>query len=448
MRTSNGKKNMVPVIITILPLMAMLAAVLPGVVYNNADINTVKLGIILFLLSGITVFYIRFNADGILNKRLAKTTITLGYLISISLLQIIPEPEIFCFWMIGGLLISMLIDLRLGLIMNFNLCFLLGIMITEKPEDILRILAISILLCMLSGYVKKPSAVIYAAIIILSSDITISFAINNFSFDNQLNHDYLQSIFSLFIVLLTAFLLGLAYQALEKRAIIKYSNAVGELLEAYSQPSVTEEAVILKEKVEATAIFKPKLKNRSKKDTAILPDAQITHVIRTSYEVLCDPNNELLQKMKQHSGILYEHSLLIGDLSRKAALEIGANEMLAYAGGLYHDIGKLKGKNYIEEGLIIAEDYSFPGELKAIIKEHNIKFNKPSSLEAAIVMLSDSVVSTIDYIEKNDEHRYSTNKIIDNIFQMRMDKGTFDAISLSLRDFKKLKEFYQKEFNK
>jgi membrane-associated HD superfamily phosphohydrolase len=121
--------------------------------------------------------------------------------------------------------------------------------------------------------------------------------------------------------------------------------------------------------------------------------------------------------------------------------------MLAKAGGLYHDVGKMISKNnYIDEGLAIADEYFFPKELKAILKEHNIKSEKPGSVEAAIVMLSDSVVSTIEYIEKNDDRRYTTNKIIENIFQLRMEKGSFDASTISLKDYKLLKEFYQREF--
>jgi putative nucleotidyltransferase with HDIG domain len=168
----------------------------------------------------------------------------------------------------------------------------------------------------------------------------------------------------------------------------------------------------------------------------------------SSYDVLCSPTNELLMKLKQHSEALYAHALYIADLSARAAKLIGASEQLAMAGGLYHEIGKLNGKNYIEEGLIIAEDYAFPKELKAILREHNIKYDKPNSVEAAIVMLSDSVVSTIEYIEKSEDRKYTTNKIVDNIFQMRMEKGTFDGANLSLNNFKDLKEFYQKEFTR
>ncbi len=177
-----------------------------------------------------------------------------------------------------------------------------------------------------------------------------------------------------------------------------------------------------------------------------ITDAHVTGTW-TSYEILCDSENELLMKLKTYSETLYQHALRIGDLSCRAAKEIGADEKVAFAGGLYHEIGKINGKNYIEEGLLIAEEYSFPKELRSVIKEHNIKYDKPSSVAAAIVMLSDSIESTIEYIEKTGEHKFTNEKIIDNIFQMRMEKGTFDSSGLSLKDYKKLKDFFQKEYS-
>ena len=153
-----------------------------------------------------------------------------------------------------------------------------------------------------------------------------------------------------------------------------------------------------------------------------------------------------MMRLKAYSETLYGHALLVAEISGRAAKQIGAMEQLAYAGGMYHEIGKIGGKNYIEEGLVIAEDYAFPKELKAIIKEHNIKYDKPGSVEAAIVMLTDNVVSTIDYISKTEDRKFTPEKIIDNIFQMRMDKGTFDQSGLTLKDFKLLKEFYLNEF--
>ncbi len=450
MKTSDSNKNPTPVMITILPLLAMLASILPSVYYNNADLDTVKLGFITFLLTVIVLFYIRVNSD-LLNQKLAKTVILLSYLGSICLLLFVPDPSTFCLWMVGGLVTSMLIDSKLGLLLHFNLSFLMGIFITKRPEDVIQVLIIGVLMNMLAGSLKKPATVIYAAIIILSSNITLAFAINNFSFEGDWNNDYLKSLFSVFAVLLVAYLIGFAYQVSEKKATSKYSESVDALLEAYSEdqsPVSIAHINYSDSTIEITSInAENELFPEAKEDNDSI-DAMISHGTRTSYDVLCDLENDLIKKMKQHSAVLYEHALQIGDLSYRAAMEIGANDMLALAGGLYHEVGKINGKNYIEEGLVIAEDYAFPNELKAIIKEHNIKYEKPGSVEAAIVMLSDSVVSTIDYIVKNDEHKFTTNKVIDNIFQLRMDKGTFDSADISLKNYKKLKEFYQKEFNK
>ena len=152
-------------------------------------------------------------------------------------------------------------------------------------------------------------------------------------------------------------------------------------------------------------------------------------------------------QLKNYSEELYEHAIMVGDISGRAARTIQADELLAKAGGLYHEIGKVKGSNYIEEGLIIAEQYGFPEKLKSILKQHNIRYERPTCIEAAIVMLTDNVVSTIEYIEKTRKHKYTRNKIIENIFQMRMEKGTFDESGLSVKDYKLLKEFYQREFS-
>lgn len=448
MKTSDSKKNPTPVLITILPLLAMLTAIVPSIVYQNANLDTVKLSVIMLLLTGVTCIYIRVNPDGILNKRLAATIITLSYLGSILLLLFVPTPQIFSFWMFGGLLVSMLIDNKLGLLLHFNLSFILGIMITKSPEDVIQVLIVGLLMSMLAGSVKKPGTIIYAAIIILSSNITLAFAIHNFSFEDQQNYDYLKSLFSVFAVLIAAFLFGLVYQMLEQKAAVEYSETVGALLEAYSQDQTPATLIrnVAEDTVTVTSVNEEQIKEQAVQESDNY-DNQLSMGTRTSYEVLCDLENDLIMKMKAHSQALYEHALHIGDLSYRAALEIGANDMLALAGGLYHEVGKINGKNYIEEGLVIAEDYAFPKELKAIIKEHNIKYEKPSSVEAAIVMLSDSVVSTIEYIEKSEERKYTTNKVIDNIFQLRMDKGTFDSANISLKNYKKLKDFYTKEFS-
>ena len=448
MKTSEIKngviKHSTSLMITMLPLLSMLMAVVPSVLHHSSVKDTIKIGILTLLLTSIVVFYIRINAENFLRKKLVLTVISFGYLTSIWLLLFAPNPEIFSFWMIGGLLVAMLIDTKLGLLIHVTLSFLMGIAVTMSLETTLQLLIIGGVMCLLAGALRQKSTVIYATIIILSTDITVAFVIHNFVFNTASNYNYFKSLISIFTVLVTAFFLSLIYNQSEMKKSVE-NNSLSLNPASLSEMELKKEVISV---AAEQAVGSMELHFVTPVEELEFTDIQLSHATRTSYEVLCDLDNELLRKLKQNSEILYAHAVRIGNLSYRAALEIGANEMLALAGGLYHEVGKINGKNYIEEGLIIAEDYAFPKELKAILKEHNIKYEKPGSVEAAIVMLSDNIVATIDYIEKNDEKKFSSNKIIENILQMRMDKGSLDSSSLSLMDYKKLKEFYQKEFAK
>ena len=476
-------KKQTPIIISILPLLSMLAAVLPSAFKHTNGIDIVKTGIITLLLTLALSFYIKMNADGILNKMMAKTIITLGYLGSIGLLLFVPEAATFSFWMLGGLVISMLIDNKLGLFIHFNLCFIMGIMLVKSPEQVIQMMLIGILLSMFAETLKNKSTIIYAAVIILSMNMTLSFVIHNLIISKKTSYNYLFSMLSILAVLMIAYLINRIYNRhgefsteestfdLEKHVL---GFNIGIVPTSSTLAGLSESKKTLHNKKKSTKSSEDKIidMNSNNIDTnsnSIVSnintietenqrnqlDNSVTETSNkndfsgdewTSYEVLCDLNNALIQKMKQHSDILYSHALHIGDLSMRAAKEICANEKLALAGGIYHEVGKLYGKNYIEEGQIIAEEYRFPKELRQVMMQHNIKYDKPKSIEAAIVMLSDSVVSTVEYIEKSGDNRFTTNKVIENAFQMRMDKGTFDLASISLKDYKCLKDFFIKEF--
>lgn len=450
----NTDKSNNPVSISILPFLAMLSVIWPRVLQNSPGAEIAKIGIIMLILTGAVTFYIKLNTEITLNKPLAKTIIVLSYLISISLLLLVPERELFSFWMLGGLIISMLIDNKLGLLCNFNLTFIMGIMLKLKPEVVIQTLIICVLLSVLSGSLKNKSTVVYATIIILAINITVSFAINDFAFEKTKNFNYVQSLFGILTVIVLSYIIAYLYQKVAK---IQLPDTASEDIqkESISAPPVQSSIPVnvLQQEYAATqqAVLDPELEE-DKQETIQEETVQGETIslalqkTKTSYETFCDPENELLLRLKSHSKDLYSHAIYIGELSARAAKVIRADANIAKAGGFYHEIGIINGKNYIEEGLKIAEDYAFPNDLKAIIKEHNIKYDKPTTAEAAIVMLSDNIASTINYIEKAEDNRYTTDKIIENIFQMRFDKGTFDTAGFSLKDFKLLKEFYQEEF--
>ena len=435
-----NKKAQGAMLFTLMPVLSLLAIILLGLVMDASIMEIAKLGTLTLILTAASVFFIRLQEESILQKKYAKIIIITGYLVSILLIMLPIKADIYSFWMIGGLLIAMLVDVKLGLLISFNLTFTLSVTMSLPPEKTIHFLILGVLMSLLSGSLRNKDTVIYAALILLSTNVTLAFVINNFIFDASSSHNYIASFFSILAVLSVGFILSASYDR-----IISGSNEEANGA-GISEPS----AVNLETTAVETSIREASLDeaaaNQGLEKAVTEPSSSYQRGIRTSCELLVNTDNSLLQRLKETNPLVYSHSLMVGDISGRAAELIGSDGLLARAGGYYHEIGKLNGKDYIPEGLIIAEEHSFPRELTAIIRQHNIKQEKPTSVEAAIVMLTDTALTTIEYIRKTEDKKYTTDKIIVNIFQMRMDKGNFDESGLSVKDYKVLKDFYHKEF--
>ena len=156
----------------------------------------------------------------------------------------------------------------------------------------------------------------------------------------------------------------------------------------------------------------------------------------------------LLLRLQEFSGQLFIHSMTISSVSAQAARHMGGNVLLAQAGGLYHEIGRITGaSNYIDAGVKLAEEYDFPKELTDIIRQHSMRHEKPKSLEAAIVLFTDCIVSMNEYLEKSGQKEgVSTQKLVEGIFQNRLSKGTLSESGLSQQQIDKLRHFYIKQY--
>ena len=157
-------------------------------------------------------------------------------------------------------------------------------------------------------------------------------------------------------------------------------------------------------------------------------------------------DSETVRDIKEKSISLYYHSQEVADLSYVAAQKIQCNARLAYAGGLLHAIGKTKqSDDSVKAGLIIANKYGMPREIKAIMVEYDAKHRLPSSREAAIVMLAQSVVSSVEYLKQTDKE-VSEKKIIDNVFNVRLSTGALDKSGLSVGELSCVKSAFEEYF--
>jgi putative nucleotidyltransferase with HDIG domain len=205
---------------------------------------------------------------------------------------------------------------------------------------------------------------------------------------------------------------------------------------------------------------------------------------------LLDFNHPLLKKLATEAVGTYHHSLIVGNLTERAAEAIGANPLLARVGSYYHDIGKVINtdiftenndesseihdglpssesakmiKNHVKEGIDLASKYKIPQPVIDIIKQHHgnsivryffdkaIKNNlmpdivdyqypgpKPQTKEAVLVMLADIVESTTK--SKQIVNEDDIRKIIDDTINKLIREGQFDEAPITMKDLILVKE--------
>lgn len=88
---------------------------------------------------------------------------------------------------------------------------------------------------------------------------------------------------------------------------------------------------------------------------------------------LSDTNQPLLLRLAAEAPGSFQHSLQVANLAEEAARALGVNVLLARAGALYHDIGKIAGPEYFIENQVDAaspHDNMLPGESSKAIINH------------------------------------------------------------------------------
>jgi hypothetical protein len=212
-------------------------------------------------------------------------------------------------------------------------------------------------------------------------------------------------------------------------------------------------------------------------------------------------NHPLLRKLSEQAPGTYHHSLTIATLAETAASAIGANEVLARVGALFHDIGKLvkpmyfaenqKGSRnrhdkltprmssliisaHVKEGMSLGEEHGLPQEVIDFIPMHHgttrIEFfynkalelanqsddetkleeindqdyrypgPKPQTRETGILMLADAVEASTRSLD--DPAPQKLEAAIDEIIKNRFAEGELDECPLTLKDLTKIKEAF------
>lgn len=186
----------------------------------------------------------------------------------------------------------------------------------------------------------------------------------------------------------------------------------------------------------------------------------------------------------------YHHSLIVSSLAEKAAEEIKLDPMLAKAGALYHDIGKIKRPeyfienqsqnpdmhkglkpsmstlviiNHVKEGVELAKKLKLPEKIRDMIEQHhgnslmryfyqkakenydpemqevgeeNYRYAGPipKSREAGLIMLADSTEAASRSLKTPSVT--NLKRVITEIFNINLQDGQLDDCDFSLKELK------------
>jgi len=201
---------------------------------------------------------------------------------------------------------------------------------------------------------------------------------------------------------------------------------------------------------------------------------------------LSNPNQPLLKRLLLEAPGTYHHSILVGNLAESAAESVAANPLLARVGAYYHDIGKLNRPFYFAEnqfgmenphdklqpmqstaiitshttdGVSLGKEEKLPKEILDIIEQHHgdtfvayfyhkakelnediniskdefrYKGKKPQSKEAAIVMLADSAEAAVRSMKDIDKEKIED--MVRKVVQGKLKDGQLDECDITLKE--------------
>lgn len=172
----------------------------------------------------------------------------------------------------------------------------------------------------------------------------------------------------------------------------------------------------------------------------------IIYRIRDAYMDINDPECPLLVELKAFSKEEYYHAVHTAYLCDRIAKRLAVDDAAAKAGGYYHKIGILKGQNSWENTRLVLEEYHFPKMVHTILKEYLDNEERIVSKETVILLISDTVISSVSYLFSKDANaRLDYEKLIQAVFRKKLESGLLDCSKISISELEEMKKILMEE---
>lgn len=412
--------------------------------FKESTIQYIGIVLLIVILQSFVYAYIWFFNKSIVESR--KEMLLLFSIYSISIIMIRFMSSLDFAWIpipIAGMLLAILLDVRLGIILNGYIT-IVGVLINKEGLSfMIFFLIVGTIFSMLVMNTYKRNRILWVGFIAGALN-----AVTLLSIEMFLNNTYTPSI---------------SY-------ICLYGFISGVL------------AVII--------------------TVGSLPFWEVAFDVVTPIKLLelTNPDQPLLKRLLIEAPGTYHHSLVVANLAETAAADIGANPLLAKVGSYYHDIGKIIYPQYFKEnqaldnphdymessvsakiiqqhitnGIKMASEYKLPRAIKDMITQHHgttliqyfyhkaIKIGPeeeiskadfsyegpiPQSKEAAIIMLADTAEAAVRSMEFQDKNKEKNEELVRKLVKSKLDEGQLDDSNLTIKDLEMIIQAFMKVFN-
>lgn len=392
------------------------------------------LGMAVLLAVGAAVFVFCF--EGIITEGFLFWLVPLVFVISVAFVLLFDNPFVFPFWTFGGLLLLCAFKLRYGVLLNLFLLYVIGSMQTNVLSEVLFIQIFCLVLFgFVMPYVKvwKDAVNVFVSVaaVLVSVRIICYFTMGK----EALTGDIFSVAVTYFIVIGAVLLLSKCLQ--EAEWFQEQSESFDFLEElaagAEGQSFDGSEYMVTDEAEYEIPVSTPEAYAFTEDDMVDFNILSADYNARL--EELSNETAPLLEEFAQKFPKAFLHVRRVAFFVSEVAKQMDdVNVLLAMCGGYYHEIGRLQGDKSLENTLLIAGNNEFPPSLVSVLREHTVDGDKPRSKEAALLLLTDNICGTCEYLRKTQKGKILVSKVIDRAINLRLAKGDLSQSGLSAKD--------------
>ncbi len=362
--------------------------------------------------------------------------IPLVYLISVAFMLLFEQPFAFPFWTFGGIFVLCAFKLRYGMFLNIFLLYILGSMQTTIVSEVL---IVQLLCLLLFGFVMPHAkswkdavnVLVSVAAVLISVRIVCYFTMDRTSLTNDIF-----SVAVVYAIVVCAVLL--LARAFRETAYMQGQAESFEFLEelaagAELQDANVSEYIAMTEGEsfpESPAYGRPSFDTVRTVDNTMMDAEDFMRL-----KALSEESAPLLTRFSQKYPKAFLHVRRVALFATEVAERMeGVNTTLVKCGGYYHEIGRLRGEKTLENTLSVAEEEQFPVALQEVLRGHTVDGDKPTSKEAALLLLTDNICGMCEHLKKTQKGKIVIVRIIEKALNLRLTKGDLSYSGLTAGD--------------